>query len=480
MRAMGELRCLLGACGRPSPRCATRRPPIVAEGRGRARAAPARWSRSSGGSSAISTRTVTTRGELGTVANWQQHVLPRVFEQPAREIGQPSAAGCRPTPGSAGRTRARSASSCRPTERARARRAAAARGHRPRRRTGALGPAGLAADGSEARGRASPSVTSLAASGGSRSRRRATTSSTRWRRSRDRRALRVPAAGRDAPAPSSWCRRPRRAPGRGEPLPRQAEPVAQAHGGDAHGRRVDLAGAPPGLDVLDHLEQRVAGVLVGDARQVLDVADRAVDQLEVARHHPDHPVPEHPPEADHGAGRERVEQHLDADAGQRVEEERRVRDLEADAAGGRPARLASLASVPRVAKRSPAYGAGRRAHVEGARRKLHHPRAREVPLRHDGRGAVAGPRGPVVRGRRARSGSASVPAGRSRAGPPPAARRPPRRAAAAVPPRSTRSCGAARRSSRVHASLGRRRGREEERPRLRGLASSHLRNGGVQ
>ncbi|HSD67889.1 MAG TPA: hypothetical protein VLF95_14370, partial [Vicinamibacteria bacterium] len=30
--------------------------------------------------------TVSTRGELGTVANWQQHVLPRVFEQPAREI----------------------------------------------------------------------------------------------------------------------------------------------------------------------------------------------------------------------------------------------------------------------------------------------------------------------------------------------------------------------------------------------------------
>jgi hypothetical protein len=30
--------------------------------------------------------TISTRGELGTVANWQQHVLPRVFEQPAREI----------------------------------------------------------------------------------------------------------------------------------------------------------------------------------------------------------------------------------------------------------------------------------------------------------------------------------------------------------------------------------------------------------
>jgi hypothetical protein len=30
--------------------------------------------------------TIATRGELGTVANWQQHVLPRVVEQPAREI----------------------------------------------------------------------------------------------------------------------------------------------------------------------------------------------------------------------------------------------------------------------------------------------------------------------------------------------------------------------------------------------------------
>jgi len=30
--------------------------------------------------------TVRTRGELGSIANWQQHVLPRVFEAPAREI----------------------------------------------------------------------------------------------------------------------------------------------------------------------------------------------------------------------------------------------------------------------------------------------------------------------------------------------------------------------------------------------------------
>ena len=29
---------------------------------------------------------VRTRGELGTIANWQQHILPRVFEAPAKEI----------------------------------------------------------------------------------------------------------------------------------------------------------------------------------------------------------------------------------------------------------------------------------------------------------------------------------------------------------------------------------------------------------
>jgi len=32
--------------------------------------------------------TVSTRGEMGTVANWQQHVLPRVLEAPSREIAQ--------------------------------------------------------------------------------------------------------------------------------------------------------------------------------------------------------------------------------------------------------------------------------------------------------------------------------------------------------------------------------------------------------
>jgi hypothetical protein len=32
--------------------------------------------------------TVGERGSMGTVANWQQHVLPRIFEQPARELAQ--------------------------------------------------------------------------------------------------------------------------------------------------------------------------------------------------------------------------------------------------------------------------------------------------------------------------------------------------------------------------------------------------------
>ena len=42
--------------------------------------------------------TVRSRGELGTVANWQQHVLPRLFEAPAQEI---AAALGRPLPAEA-------------------------------------------------------------------------------------------------------------------------------------------------------------------------------------------------------------------------------------------------------------------------------------------------------------------------------------------------------------------------------------------
>ena len=84
MRAMGELRCASArlrtavAAMRSAP--AADRPPT--EGRGRARAAARDGPRSPRASWSTSTAPVSTRGELGTVANWQQHVLPRVFEQP--------------------------------------------------------------------------------------------------------------------------------------------------------------------------------------------------------------------------------------------------------------------------------------------------------------------------------------------------------------------------------------------------------------
>ena len=93
----------------------------------------------------------------------------------------------------------------------------------------------------------------------------------------------------------------------------QAQPVAQAHGGHPHRRRVRPARPPSRLHVLDDLEEGPAGVLVGDSGEVADVAGRAVDELQVARHDPDHPVPEHPPQPHHRAGRERVQEHLHAD-----------------------------------------------------------------------------------------------------------------------------------------------------------------------
>jgi hypothetical protein len=89
MRAMGELRCAwarLRAAG-----AAMRSASTAAERREKAEAAldPLR------AMVPLAARvmehlygTVSTRGELGTVANWQQHVLPRVFAQPAREIEQ--------------------------------------------------------------------------------------------------------------------------------------------------------------------------------------------------------------------------------------------------------------------------------------------------------------------------------------------------------------------------------------------------------
>ena len=89
MRAMGELRC--AAARLRAAVAAMRETAAAADRRAKAEAAleplramvplAAEVMRHLHG-------TVSTRGELGTVANWQQHVLPRVFEQPAREIEQ--------------------------------------------------------------------------------------------------------------------------------------------------------------------------------------------------------------------------------------------------------------------------------------------------------------------------------------------------------------------------------------------------------
>jgi hypothetical protein len=87
MRAMGELRCTSARLR--AAVAAVRAATNAADRREKAEAAlePLR------ATAPLAARvmehlhgTVSTRGELGTVANWQQHVLPRVFEQPAREI----------------------------------------------------------------------------------------------------------------------------------------------------------------------------------------------------------------------------------------------------------------------------------------------------------------------------------------------------------------------------------------------------------
>ena len=89
MRAMGELRC--ASARLRTAVAAMRSAPTAADRRQRAEAAlePLR------AMVPLAARvmehlygTVSTRGEQGTVANWQQHVLPRLFEQPAREIEQ--------------------------------------------------------------------------------------------------------------------------------------------------------------------------------------------------------------------------------------------------------------------------------------------------------------------------------------------------------------------------------------------------------
>ena len=55
--------------------------------------------------------TVTTPGELGTVANWQQHNLPDLVFKPGQELARPWARICPPTPCLPGTTRASRGSS---------------------------------------------------------------------------------------------------------------------------------------------------------------------------------------------------------------------------------------------------------------------------------------------------------------------------------------------------------------------------------
>ena len=87
MRAMGELRC---ASARLQAAVAAMRSALIAtERREKAEAALEPLRAMVPLAASVMEHlygTVSTRGELGTVANWQQHVLPRVFEQPAREI----------------------------------------------------------------------------------------------------------------------------------------------------------------------------------------------------------------------------------------------------------------------------------------------------------------------------------------------------------------------------------------------------------
>jgi len=87
MRAMGELRC--ASARLRTAVAALRSAPTAGDRRRKAEAAlePLR------AMVPLAARvmehlygTVSTRGEQGTVANWQQHVLPRIVEQPAREI----------------------------------------------------------------------------------------------------------------------------------------------------------------------------------------------------------------------------------------------------------------------------------------------------------------------------------------------------------------------------------------------------------
>ena len=87
LRAMGELRC--ASARLRAAVAAIRSAPTATERRQQAEAALAPLRAMVPLAARVMEHlygTVSTRGELGTVANWQQHVLPRVFEQPAREI----------------------------------------------------------------------------------------------------------------------------------------------------------------------------------------------------------------------------------------------------------------------------------------------------------------------------------------------------------------------------------------------------------
>jgi hypothetical protein len=89
MRAMGELRCA-GARLRTAL-AAMRSAPTTDERRQKAEAALDALRPVVPLAALVMEHlygTVSTRGDLGTVANWQQHVLPRVVEQPGREIEQ--------------------------------------------------------------------------------------------------------------------------------------------------------------------------------------------------------------------------------------------------------------------------------------------------------------------------------------------------------------------------------------------------------
>jgi hypothetical protein len=89
MRAMGELRCAHARLR--DAVAAVRQAPTATDRRAKAEAALEALRAMVPLAGEVMRHlhaTISTRGEMGTVANWQQHVLPRIFEQPAREVEQ--------------------------------------------------------------------------------------------------------------------------------------------------------------------------------------------------------------------------------------------------------------------------------------------------------------------------------------------------------------------------------------------------------